>query len=93
MEPGLSCPRVTRARRLCLERGIRLDAETSEVGRVSGKALPAHEARRVSTRVREDACIETGRPKRAVVNNPATLPGPNHANGWTDPNGGIPTER
>jgi hypothetical protein len=57
------------------------------------KALPAHKARRVGRRAREDACIEAGLTKRMAVNNPITLPGPNHANGWTDPNGDIPTER
>jgi hypothetical protein len=60
---------------------------------VPGKALPAHEARRVGRRAREDACIGIDRPKRMVVNSPITLPGPNYANGWTEPNGDILTER
>lgn len=53
---------------------IGFDAETSEVGQSFEEALPAHEARRVSTRAREDACIETGRPKRMAVNNPMYSP-------------------
>lgn len=47
------------------------DAETSEVGRVSRKALPADEARRVDRRAREDACIGTGRSKRMVLTTPS----------------------
>lgn len=49
--------------------------------RVSGKALPAHEARRVGRRVREDACIETNRSKQIAANPASVLPGSNHANG------------
>lgn len=57
------------------------------------EALPAHEARRVGRRAREDACIETGRLKRMAANTPITLLGPNHANGWTEMGGDILTER
>jgi hypothetical protein len=94
LKPTQSCPRVTRARVSYLARDRRFSTPRCQRSvRVSGKALPAHEARRVGRRVREDACIETNCPKRMAVNNPITLPGSNHANGWTERNGDIPTER
>jgi hypothetical protein len=92
-EAGAIVPEGDASEPLYLARDMSSTPRCQRLVSVSGKALPAHEARRVGRRVREDACIGTGQPKRMAVNNPITLPGPNHANGWAETDGDIPAER
>jgi hypothetical protein len=72
MEPLHSCLRVTRAR-VPLHRKVNAlsTPRRQRLVVVSRKALPPDEGRRVDRRVREDACIGTGRSKRMELKTPS----------------------